>query len=68
MEQPGYNVVNFRLSYDFNDDQSQIAFWSKNMADEAYFTNALAWPRLTGSVVRYYDAPRTFGVELSQRF
>jgi predicted nucleotidyltransferase len=30
--------------------------------------SALAWPRLTGSVVRYYDAPRTVGVEISQRF
>ena len=68
LQQPGYNVVNFRLAWDFNDDRSRIAFWAKNLTDTEYYNSALAFPRLTGSVTRYYDAPRTFGVELSQRF
>jgi iron complex outermembrane receptor protein len=66
--QPGYNVVDLRLAFDFNDDRSQVAFWMKNANDAEYFSNALAWPRLTGSVVRYYAPPRTVGVEISQRF
>ncbi|HZR83695.1 MAG TPA: TonB-dependent receptor [Candidatus Binatia bacterium] len=66
--QPGYDLVNLRLSYDFNDDRTQLAFWMKNASDSEHFGNALAWPRLTGSVVRYFDAPRTAGVEISQRF
>jgi len=66
--QPGYNVVDLRLAFDFNGDRSQVAFWMKNAGDAAYFTNAFSSARLTGSVVRYYAPPRTVGVELSQRF
>ena len=68
LQQPGYNVVNFRLAWDFNDDRSRIAFWAKNLTDTEYYNSALAFPRLSGSVTRYYEAPRAFGVEVSQRF
>ena len=65
LQQPGYNVVNFRLAWDLNDDRSRIAFWAKNLTDTAYYNAAIASPRLAGSVTRYYEAPRTFGVEIS---
>jgi iron complex outermembrane receptor protein len=65
---PGYDLLDVRLSFDFNGDTSQVAFWMKNATDTEYFNDALAWPRLTGSVVRYYAPPRTIGVEISQRF
>jgi iron complex outermembrane receptor protein len=68
LQQSGYVVVNFRLAWDFNDDRSRIAFWAKNLTDTAYYDAAVASPRLAGSVTRYYDAPRTFGVEIAQRF
>jgi len=66
--QPGYDVVDLRLAFDFNAERSQVAFWMKNAGDAECFTNALSSARLTGSVVRYYAPPRTVGVELSQRF
>ncbi len=69
LTQPSYNLVDVRLSYDFADDSNQIAFWARNLSDTAYFkdTFALQTP-IIGSAVRYYAAPRAFGVELSRRF
>jgi iron complex outermembrane receptor protein len=68
LRQSGYVVVDLRLAYDFNDDRSRIAFWAKNLTDTAYYTAAVASARLTGSATRYYEAPRAFGVEISQSF
>jgi iron complex outermembrane receptor protein len=61
-------IVNFRLSYDFNDARTQIAFLANNLADETYFIDSTALPRVTGVATRYYEPPRWFAVELSQRF
>jgi len=66
--QRGYNLLHARLSYDFNDDQSQVAFWARNLTDEHYFQQVLPVASTLGTVVRYYQAPRSFGVELSHRF
>ncbi len=68
LTQRGYNRVNLRIAYLFNDDRSRIALWSKNLTDQDYFKNTLSWARLTGTVVRYYEPPRTYGIELSHRF
>ncbi len=68
LTQPGYHRINLRIGYTFNDGVSEVAFWSKNLTDAEYFKNTLSWARLTGTVVRYYEPPRTFGVELSHRF
>ncbi len=68
IRQRGYNRINLRMSYGFNDGRSQFAVWSKNVTDEEYFKNTLAWGRLTGTAVRYYEPPRTYGVEVSHSF
>lgn len=66
--QRGYNLLHGRLSYDFNDNRSQVAVWAQNLTDEAYFQQVLPLAGTLGTVVRYYEAPRAFGVELSHRF
>lgn len=68
IRQRGYNRINLRLAYRFNDDVTQVALWSKNVTDEEYFKNTLAWGRLTGTAVRYYESPRTYGIEVSHSF
>jgi outer membrane receptor protein involved in Fe transport len=35
LQPPSYDVVNFRLSYDLNDDHSQIGLRIKNLTDSA---------------------------------
>lgn len=67
--QRGFNLLHARLSYDFDDDQSQFAVWGKNLTDESY----LIWGiqplgEELGTVARYFAAPRTVGIEISRRF
>lgn len=66
--EPNRNIVNVRLSYDFNDNKSQVAFWGTNMTDHEYFQETVAIPRTIGVVTRYWAQPRTMGVELTHRF
>ncbi|MDG2306631.1 MAG: TonB-dependent receptor [Candidatus Binatia bacterium] len=66
--EPNRNIVNVRIAYDFNDNQSQVAFWGTNMTDHEYFQETVAIPRTIGVVTRYWAQPRTMGVEISHRF
>ncbi len=68
LTQAGYNLLNARLSYVFNDDRSQVALWAINLTDKAYFQETLALPRITTTLIRYYEPPRTVGVEVSHSF
>lgn len=66
--EPNRNIVNVRISYDFNDNKSQFAFWGTNMTDHEYYQETVAIPRTIGVVTRYWAQPRTMGVELTHRF
>ncbi len=66
--QPGYNLLNARLSYDFLDDRAQIALWGKNLTNQFYFTHVNPLVSSFGTAVRYYAPPRLWGGELSYRF
>jgi len=66
--EPNRNLVNVRISYDFNDNQSQVAFWGTNMTDHEYYQETVAIPRTLGVVTRYWAQPRTMGVEIIQKF
>jgi iron complex outermembrane receptor protein len=65
---PAVNLLNGRLSYDFLDDQAQIAFWSKNMLNTTYFRQITGSAQSFGTIARFYEPPRTWGVEFSFRF
>jgi iron complex outermembrane recepter protein len=66
--QPGYNLLNARLSYDFWDDRAQVALWTKNLADQEYIFYSTPTVSTFGTVVNFTGLPRTFGAELSYRF
>ena len=65
--QRGYHLLHARLSYDFLDDQAQVALWARNLTDEIYGTDAIPVAPLGFNSV-LYSPPRTFGAELSYRF
>ena len=56
------------MSFDFADDRSQVALWAKNLTDEEYFQQITGSAATFGEIVRFYQPPRTFGVEISYRF
>ena len=67
--QKAYSIVNVRVSYEFNENSTQIAFFGRNLSNSEFFRDSLAiGPRLTLAVLKYYEPPRWFGVELSHRF
>lgn len=66
--QSGYNLLHARISYDFNDDHSQVALWARNLTNEEYFDAVLSVANVAGTLSRYFAPPATFGVELSHRF
>jgi outer membrane receptor protein involved in Fe transport len=66
--QPGYNLLNARLSYDFWDDHAQVALWGKNLADQEYIVFSTPLVSTFGIVVNFPGLPRTWGAEISYRF
>ena len=68
VHQDGYNLLHARLSYDFLNDRAQVALWGKNLTDSIFFDTGANQTNTIGTLNRYYQAPRTFGGELSYRF
>ncbi|MDG2304572.1 MAG: TonB-dependent receptor [Candidatus Binatia bacterium] len=66
--QPGYSLLNARLSYDFLDDRAQVALWGRNLTDETYFNSAFNLAGSIGTLQRTYAAPRLWGAELTYQF
>lgn len=66
--QSSYSLLNARLGYMFDDGHSELAFWAKNLANVEYFRDSLAQAFAFGTVIRYYEPPRTFGGEFTYRF
>ena len=67
-KQGGYGLVNARLSYDFLDNQAQIALWGRNLGDKEYINTAVPIVGAMGIMVQGYGVPRTFGAELTYTF
>jgi iron complex outermembrane receptor protein len=67
-KQTGYNLLHARVSFDFDDDRTQVALWAKNLTDQEYFQQITGSAATFGQIVRFYQPPRTFGAELSYRF
>ncbi len=66
--QGGFNLLNARLSYEFYDERAVIAMWGKNLLDVAYFDHIQGFGDSFGNINRYFNAPRTWGGEVSFRF
>jgi len=66
--QSGYNLFHARLSYSFNDGQSQFALWSQNIANQRYLVNSVPLVTSFGIAQQLYGLPRTFGAEFSHNF
>lgn len=65
--QGAYGLLNARLSYDFNDDRSQVALWGRNLTDKEYFNSSIPVTAF-GYNLPFWAAPRTWGAELTHRF
>lgn len=66
--QPGYNLLQARLSYSFNDGRSQVALWGMNLTNQRYKVNTLPLVTSFGVVQQLYGLTRTYGAEFSHNF
>ena len=66
--QSGYNLLQARLSYSFNDDRTQFALWGQNLANESYLTNSIPLVTSFGVAQQLFGLPRTYGAEFSHNF
>lgn len=66
--QPGYNLLHARLSYDFFDDRAQVALFGSNLTNQEYIGFSQNLAPFFGIVSTVYGPPRTFGAEISWRF
>jgi iron complex outermembrane receptor protein len=66
---PEVHRLNARLSWLFNDDRTEIALWGKNLTDANYFRAGIFGTASTyGYLIRYFEAPRTYGFEVTHHF
>ncbi|PRX56607.1 iron complex outermembrane receptor protein [Flagellimonas meridianipacifica] len=65
LEQPSYNLVNARISFEYKN--YQLIFWGQNLTDETYLAFGNADTSFGSRNVRT-AAPLTFGSTLSYRF
>jgi iron complex outermembrane receptor protein len=67
-EEPGYALVNARLSYTFPNDRLTIAAYVDNLTDRRYRLIAFDLASSFGSSESQYGMPRTYGVSLRYKF
>jgi iron complex outermembrane receptor protein len=67
-EEPGYALVNTRLSYTFPDDRLTISAFVDNLTDRRYRLIAFDLAGAFGSSESQFGLPRTYGVALRYKF
>ena len=66
--QRGYHLLNLRLSYDFLDNRAQVALLARNLLSEEYMSDIFSVTAIYGFATRWFQAPRSYGGEISYRF
>ena len=66
--QPGYSLLNLRMTWVLPDDRFQIAAFGTNVADTKYLTNAQDTLAGNGTAFGGIGRPAEWGIELGVRF
>ena len=64
----GYGLLNGRIAINFDSPDIELAFWGRNLANQAWFTNVFNSYTGLGATVQYQGAPRTFGATATIKF
>jgi iron complex outermembrane recepter protein len=64
----GYGLLNGRLAINLENPGIELAFWGRNLLDQAWFTNVFNNYTGLGATVQYQGAPRTFGATATIKF
>ena len=64
----GYGLLNGRIAINLDSPDIELAFWGRNLANQAWFTNVFNSYTGLGATVQYQGAPRTFGATATIKF
>ena len=64
----GYGLLNGRIAINFDSPDIELAFWGRNLANQAWFTNVFNSYTGLGATVQFQGAPRTFGATATIKF
>ena len=63
-----FTFSNARLAFMFDDLNSELAFWVRNMSDERFYQSVFNTPLQDGNLRAYTTEPRTWGVNFRMTF
>jgi outer membrane receptor protein involved in Fe transport len=66
--QDSYNTVNLRLGMVFEDYQTEITLWGRNVTDEEYLGTSFDAVLQQGKQGAYYREPATYGITFNKKF
>jgi outer membrane receptor protein involved in Fe transport len=66
--QDSYNTVNLRLGMLFEDYQTEITLWGRNVTDEEYLATSFDSVLQTGKQGAYIREPATYGITFNKKF
>ena len=64
----GYEIVNARLGFDFDNINSTLTFWGRNITDERFYYGSFDIPFSFDKTMSYPSEPATYGVTFSKRW
>lgn len=64
----GYGLLNGRIAINFDNPGIELAFWGRNLTNQAWFTNVFNNYTGLGATVQYQGAPRTYGATATIKF
>ena len=64
----GYEIVNARLGFDFDNINSTLTFWGRNVTDERFYYGSFDIPFSFDKTMSYPAEPATYGVTFSKRW
>lgn len=66
--QGSYSLLNMKAGLRFDDGDSELSLWVRNVTDEYYYYQAFDVPLQTGKINVYPAEPRMFGVNFRKNF
>jgi iron complex outermembrane receptor protein len=64
----GYGLLNGRIAINFDNPGIELAFWGRNLTNQAWFTNVFNGYAGLGATVQFQGAPRTYGATATIKF
>ena len=66
--QEAFDIVNLRIGFNFDDANSSLTLWGRNVTDERYYVGSFDAPLQAGRMNSYPAEPATYGITYRKAF